>query len=136
MKQLRIFSAFAVLVLGGMLSTDASADVWRWSADVDEATVLDIELVRGRVSIERTARTGVAVEARVSDAKISMRIAYADGRLQVRDFYRVRPVWLPMHECLPPPGEHDDFAGAQGEVELVVRVPASAVVNVRVLSDY
>ena len=118
-----------------MLSTDVSADVWRWSGDLDEATVLDVEIVRGRVSIERTARSGVEVEAQVSDPSISMRIAYTDGRLQVRDFYRVRPVWFPMHECLPPPGEHGDFAGAQGEVELVVRVPMGAVVNVRVLAD-
>jgi hypothetical protein len=124
-----------LLVLAAMLSTDVSADVWRWSGNLDEATVLDVEIVRGRVSIERTARTGVEIAAQVSDPSISMRIAYTDGRLQIRDFYRVRPAWFPMHECLPPPGEHGDFAAAHAEVELVVRVPMRAVVNVRVMAD-
>ena len=131
-----MLGAVGAVVFGTMIANQALADIWRWQGDIDESTVVDIEIVRGHVRIERAPRTGVAIETVVSDPKISMRITHAAGRLQVRDFYRVRPVWFPMHECLPPPGEHGDFADGSAALELVVHVPSDVVVNVRILAQY
>jgi hypothetical protein len=78
----------------------------------------------------------VHIEAVVSDPAITLHIAQAEGQLQVRDFYRIRPRWFPMHECLPPPGEPGELADGSGNVELVVQVPPNAVVNVRVLAEH
>jgi hypothetical protein len=130
-----MLSALAALVLGLVASSHAFAEVWRWQGEIEASTIVDIELVRGRVRVERAPRAGVEIEAGVSDPKISLRITHAEGELQVRDFYPVRPLWFPMHECLPPPGEHGDFADGPAEVELVVHVPPSVVVHVRVLAQ-
>jgi hypothetical protein len=131
-----MLSALTALVLGWVVPNVAFADVWRWQGEIEEPTILDIELVRGHVRVERAPRAGVEIEAVVSDPKISLRVAPVEGQLRVRDFYRVRPVWFPMHECLPPPGEHGDFADGSGKVEVVVYVPPSVVVQVRVLAEY
>lgn len=129
-------SALAALVLGFIIPNCASADAWSWRGEIAQSTMLDIELVRGQVRIERTPRSDVQIEAAVSDPSITLHITHAQGRLQVRDFYRVRPSWFPMHECLPPPGEHGDFAYGSGEVELVLHVPPNVEVQIRVLSEY
>jgi hypothetical protein len=119
-----------------MIPAEAWADVWSWRAPLDESTTLDIEVVRGRIRIERAARQDVQIEAVVSDPAITMHITQADGRVQVRDFYSVPPAWFPMHECLPPPGEHGGFAAhASAEVELIVRVPSGIVVQSKVLAE-
>jgi hypothetical protein len=128
--------ALTAIALASMVSQPALGAVWRWQGAVEESAVLDIELVRGHVRLERAPRASVEIEGNVSDPKISLRITQAEGRLQVRDYYPVKPAWFPMHECLPPPGEHGDFADDAGEVELVVRAPADVAVHVRVLAEY
>jgi hypothetical protein len=129
-------SALAGLMMGSMIPNHALADAWSWQGEVAQSTVLDIELVRGHVRVERAPRADVQIEAVVSDPAITLNITHAEGRLQVRDFYRVRSYWFPMHECLPPPGEHGDFADGSGKVELVLHVPLNVVVHDRVLSEY
>lgn len=130
-----MLGTLTALVLGAMIPNHALADVWSWRGKVAQSTTLDIELVRGHVRIERAPREDVQIEAVVSDPTITLHITQAEGRLQVRDFYPVRPAWFPMHECLPPPGEHGDFADGSGEVELVVHVPPSVVVQLRVMAE-
>jgi hypothetical protein len=129
-------SALAALALGCIIPNYASADVWSWRGKTAESTILDIELVRGQVRVERSPRADVQIEAVPSEPSITVHLTHAEGRLQVRDFYRVRPAWFPMHECLPPPGEHGDFADESGEVKLVVRVPPGVEVHTRILSEY
>jgi hypothetical protein len=128
-------NVLAALALGFIIPNYASADVWSWRGKATESTILDIELVRGQVHVERAPRSDVQIEAVPSEPSITLHLTHAEGRLQVRDFYRVRPAWFPMHECLPPPGEHGDFTDGSGEVKLVLRVPPGVEVRTKILSE-
>ena len=114
-------------------------DTWNWTQPVSDVGMLEINLVRATVVIERSnATVAELIVSAGSDqdhrSAVSIVVSEHNGHYRISDRYPPRPAISHRTECLPPIEERGDFWHYNVLLKAKLRVPRHMIVSVRTMA--